>query len=276
MEECSYLHNNFVKRCVVAFIGGSLLLWLLVMQPVYYRSLLCLLALGTFYEVFYLNTYFTRKLNGFNYWQKMLAGLLFFLGSLVLTSWLLTIWGKGLTLAIGVMVCGLLLIVLSNNKITFFDVSYVFFMASYLGAGFLMLIKLGYGYKPTLLFLGSVWASDIGAYLVGTRWGRHKICPMLSPGKSIEGAIAGFVLAGIMATILQGFLQVPLALSSFAIGFLLAVAGQIGDLVASALKRSAHVKDAGKLLPGHGGLFDRFDSWIFAALLLKIVPLIKI
>ncbi|MEN9406378.1 MAG: hypothetical protein RLZ12_662 [Bacillota bacterium] len=79
-----------------------------------------------------------------------------------------------------------------------------------------------------------------------------------------------------MATILQRFLQVPLALPSFAIGFLLAVAGQIGDLLASALKRSAHVKDAGKLLPGHGGLFDRFDSWIFAALFLNLWNLIKI
>lgn len=109
-----------------------------------------------------------------------------------------------------------------------------------------------------------VWACDIAAYFVGLLFGRHKMAPKVSPGKSWEGAIAGLGVGGI-AGLLAGpifGLGVP---GAIALGAITSIAGQIGDLFESALKRRAGVKDSGGLLPGHGGVLDRFDAVLFAA-----------
>jgi phosphatidate cytidylyltransferase len=109
------------------------------------------------------------------------------------------------------------------------------------------------------------WIGDTGAYYVGKNFGRHKMAPAVSPGKSWEGAAASAVTG-----ILFGVIYLPLAIrgtSPIAAGLLALVAnaaGQIGDLAESAVKRGAGVKDSGSLLPGHGGMMDRVDSSMFA------------
>jgi phosphatidate cytidylyltransferase len=108
------------------------------------------------------------------------------------------------------------------------------------------------------------WIGDIGAYYVGRRFGRHKLAPMVSPGKSWEGAAAS-----LGASMLFGFLllhwAIPAVPPAIALAFTAAanVAGQFGDLAESGLKRAAGVKDSGTLLPGHGGMLDRVDSTLF-------------
>jgi len=114
-----------------------------------------------------------------------------------------------------------------------------------------------------LYALALSWIGDIAAYYIGKTWGRHRLAPRISPGKSWEGSVAsvcGSVLFG--ALFLPGLLQVPLG---HAIGLSIGanIAGQIGDLAESAMKRGAGVKDSGTLLPGHGGLWDRVDSTLF-------------
>jgi len=110
-----------------------------------------------------------------------------------------------------------------------------------------------------------VAAGDIGAFYVGTCWGKHKLCPLVSPGKTVEGS-----LGGLASNLAVGYIVAYLLLPSLppvkaAVFFIaLGVAGQIGDLFESMLKRSAGVKDSGNLLPGHGGLLDRIDSLLFA------------
>jgi phosphatidate cytidylyltransferase len=117
-----------------------------------------------------------------------------------------------------------------------------------------------------------VWGCDTGAYFIGLPLGRNKLLPHVSPGKSVEGAIGGFACA-VGAALLgrawfaklptgEPFLSVREAL---ALGILLGIAGQLGDLVESLLKRDANIKDASHTIPGHGGILDRFDSLLFAA-----------
>ena len=110
---------------------------------------------------------------------------------------------------------------------------------------------------------------DIGAYFIGRWFGKHKMAPEISPKKTIEGSIGGLVvgtLSGIgIYFALRPLLNVELPLLLFLIAsFLCSVAGEIGDLCASMIKRQANIKDYGKILPGHGGIMDRADSLVFA------------
>lgn len=109
------------------------------------------------------------------------------------------------------------------------------------------------------------WVGDIGAYYVGRPFGKHKLAPRVSPKKSWEGSIASVVTSGVLGTLyLQYF--VPSVSLVEAIGLTIAanIAGQVGDLAESAMKRGANVKDSGVILPGHGGFLDRVDSTLFA------------
>lgn len=117
----------------------------------------------------------------------------------------------------------------------------------------------------TLFALSLNWVGDIAAYYVGRTFGRHKLAPGISPGKTWEGAIGSVIASVLYAALYFSRLlpQVPLpqALAIAAIGN---AAGQLGDLAESALKRGAGVKDSGTFLPGHGGWLDRVDSSLFA------------
>ena len=114
------------------------------------------------------------------------------------------------------------------------------------------------------LVVATCWAQDTAAYAVGRAWGRHKLCPKISPGKTVEGGIGGLVAATVVAAALGGWFGLSLPWGAL-LGAGLGVAGQLGDLSKSVMKRQAGVKDSGSLLPGHGGVLDRFDSLLFAA-----------
>lgn len=111
-----------------------------------------------------------------------------------------------------------------------------------------------------------VWSNDSLAYIAGRRWGSRRLLPRVSPGKSWEGAIAGFagtLLVSVIYTLVvfQMWLALPIAGFSGAIcGVLVGLVGPLGDLAKSAVKREAGVKDAGRIFPGHGGIIDRFDA----------------
>jgi phosphatidate cytidylyltransferase len=110
------------------------------------------------------------------------------------------------------------------------------------------------------------WAADTGAYYVGTTIGRRQLAPIISPNKTIEGLIGGLVLAIAMAVVARAWFLPSFSLADcLATGLLLTMAGVLGDLSESALKRSAGVKDSGTLIPAHGGILDRVDSLLFTA-----------
>jgi phosphatidate cytidylyltransferase len=121
------------------------------------------------------------------------------------------------------------------------------------------------GVALTLFVLAVTWCGETAAYFIGRRWGRRKLAPRISPGKTVEGAIAQLLVsvsAALVAAASAPALSLPPA-HAIVIGVALGVLGQIGDLAESFLKRSAETKDASALLPGHGGLLDRLDSLLF-------------
>lgn len=119
------------------------------------------------------------------------------------------------------------------------------------------------GVRLVLLVCATVWSCDTVAYFVGKRIGRHRLAPHLSPHKSWEGAIAGLVVSALVSVAVAFPLWISWQ-SAAVLGLAAGVAGQVGDLFESALKRELQVKDLGFLLPGHGGVIDRFDSLLFA------------
>lgn len=118
-----------------------------------------------------------------------------------------------------------------------------------------------------ILFLLLVtWASDTGAYYVGTVYGRHRLAPMISPKKTVEGLVGGLISAIMMAYAARWwFLPELSGLDCLVLAILLTITGLWGDLAESAMKRSVSIKDSGGILPGHGGMLDRLDSLLFTA-----------
>ncbi len=129
--------------------------------------------------------------------------------------------------------------------------------------GSLFLLRGGPDGRVWALFtLLMTWATDVGAYLGGMALGKHKIAPAISPGKSWEGAVSGILAAALAGGILARFAGFPAQFAALA-GAALGVLAELGDLVESSLKRFARVKDSGTIIPGHGGVLDRFDSLLF-------------
>ncbi|WP_130471489.1 phosphatidate cytidylyltransferase, partial [Candidatus Magnetaquicoccus inordinatus] len=115
-----------------------------------------------------------------------------------------------------------------------------------------------------LLF--TVWATDIGAYFSGRRWGRKKLAESISPGKTWAGFWGGLLLASVVGSLITLVSPLPFSFTQAGtMAALLSLVGQMGDLAESLAKREAGVKDSGQLIPGHGGLLDRLDSLLFAA-----------
>ena len=149
----------------------------------------------------------------------------------------------------------------------FFCVAYAPVMLSFI----FLVRELPYGvYSVWMIFISS-WICDTCAYVVGMLIGKHKLAPVLSPKKSIEGAVGGIVGAALVGALYAYFVVEPAIREQrvtwvfVLISAVGAVISQVGDLAASAIKRNHEIKDYGKLIPGHGGVMDRFDSVIFTA-----------
>ena len=157
---------------------------------------------------------------------------------------------------------------LTGMGATVLGVMYVAFLG-----GFLVSTRVGFdpvlSTKLLLFFFVVIFGSDSGQYFSGKALGKHKLAPVISPGKTVEGAIGGLIAAagfGALCTVLF-FPELPYKFS-IPLGIIMAALGMLGDLAESALKRGAGAKDAASILPGHGGLLDRLDSLLFNAPLL--------
>lgn len=122
----------------------------------------------------------------------------------------------------------------------------------------------GQGALLLLLTLAMIWAADIGAYFAGHRWGRLKLAPQVSPGKTLEGVAGGLLGSVVVAGVGGSLLGLPLA-AMLPLGLCVAAISVVGDLTESMFKRSVGLKDSGRLFPGHGGVLDRIDSITAAA-----------
>jgi phosphatidate cytidylyltransferase len=158
----------------------------------------------------------------------------------------------------------------TDFAVTFSAAMYI----GWLGAYLISIRDIPEGFWWLLLVLPTVWLADSGAYFIGRSFGRHKLSPRLSPKKTWEGYFGG-VVVGTLGAVGLTYLWQIWAGSAFSItplqagllGFLLSTITTLGDLGESMIKRQSGVKDSSNLIPGHGGVFDRIDSWLWAALI---------
>lgn len=168
---------------------------------------------------------------------------------------------------------------LANTGATFLGVAYVAVPVSLIAFFPLLGNKMLFPWNPMIVpaYIIIVWANDVFAYLVGTAIGKHKLCERLSPKKSWEGFFGGVAGAVAAAALVGKYLVESDLWLWVGLGVLIALTAVLGDMVESHFKRSAGVKDSGKILPGHGGLLDRFDAvlvsapFVFVSLLLALL-----
>ena len=211
----------------------------------------------------------------FNADRQILAGAVIWWGyvvsfSLLLSTHLAGTTGAAVLLALNLVFVGLISVFIFKSNPGVVDiiqkqiqgVVYIPFLIS-----FLISIRNGAdGMIWIFLLLGVIFAGDISAYYVGSYLGQHKLNPAVSPGKTVEGAIGGLV-GNLIAGAVGKYFFFPEISWGLAILFFLAagIAGQLGDLFESQLKRSSKIKDSGGILPGHGGFLDRIDALLFAS-----------
>lgn len=170
---------------------------------------------------------------------------------------------------------------IANHKaVTFEKIAYMFTVSLLTTLPMCCLVSLEnadslHGVCYIVLCLAGAWLGDSGAYFVGTFFGKHKLCPEISPKKTVEGAVGGVVTVGIVFAVYAFFYQLVQGQRGYVfevnyaylviMGIVCGVLGIIGDLSASLIKRQYGIKDFGNIMPGHGGLMDRFDSVLFVA-----------
>lgn len=163
--------------------------------------------------------------------------------------------------------------VVVKNRYTFEDAAFSIMGVLYIGIGFFYFIETRMdGIEYVIYALLVIWTTDSGAYFTGKKFGKKKLWPDISPNKTIEGFIGGILTAIIFALLFQWIYPISSSYTILVIVTILAsIFGQMGDLVESALKRHYNVKDSGDILPGHGGILDRFDSLLFVLPLLHFL-----
>jgi len=167
--------------------------------------------------------------------------------------------------------------VVVKNKFTFDDAGFAVLAVLYIGIGFYYFIQTREAGLVFLFYaLAVVWVTDSGAYFIGRAMGKHKLWPDISPNKTVEGAIGGIVCALAAAALFAAFADLDIPFPKLMIvTVILSIFGQIGDLAESALKRHYGVKDSGNIMPGHGGILDRCDSWLFVLPLLHFLHVLN-
>ncbi|RXZ76927.1 phosphatidate cytidylyltransferase [Paenibacillaceae bacterium] len=260
------------QRILTGIIAGAAFIGITIWGGWGYAGMLLLLSLIGYYE-------FVR-MNGFSWHHP--AALSGSIGMLVLVfPWEAVGWQSPSTaLVMWLLMFVLLTItVISKNSVKIDDAANLLLGAVYIGFGFAAMIMVrdgdSHGLYNTFLAFGCIWASDIGAYFSGRAIGKNKLWPSISPNKTIEGAAGGIVFALLVAAAFAILAPSWISLGqALAIGAVGAVAGQLGDLIQSAYKRVRGIKDTGTLLPGHGGVLDRCDSWLIVFPILTLTGLL--
>lgn len=166
--------------------------------------------------------------------------------------------------------------VIRRQRFTFDDAGVLTLAMLYIGMGFhFFVVARSVNFQTLLYGMLIVWITDSGAYLIGRKLGKNKLAPRISPNKTWEGSVGGTVAATIILAIYLYFFPVGDGLvTMIVLTLILSIMGQLGDLVESSLKRYYGVKDSGKILPGHGGILDRFDSMLLVMPMLHMLGII--
>lgn len=253
-----------MKRIVSALLGMPLVILVLVIKNIYVVdiafTIIAIICLYEFYKAFSTKH---RPVNWIGYISTInIAALHFFADGSLFNSIILTIFISILLLFIEVF----------KKKINIIDVAITLLGICYITI-FILFVPLTKEIPNGDLLIwyifGATWGTDVFAYLIGFKFGKHKFTE-ISPKKSIEGCFGG-IIGAIVAMLIMTYifnticdLNISYTIISI-IAIVLSIVSQIGDLIASSIKRFVGIKDFGNLIPGHGGMLDRFDSVIFAA-----------
>jgi phosphatidate cytidylyltransferase len=246
------------RRTISALIGAPIFLVLTYLGGPYTAFLVAILALLSLWEFLKIG-----EQMGMPAWYK--------LTTLVAVVWLISLFSGGKEWMMPMLVFWLLIglgrVALTYPKTQFLEAIFNLFSLLYtvfLLSHFYLLRQLPGGKEWTFLTIILVWATDIGAYLIGRQFGRHLLAPQVSPKKTVEGSLGGLMSCVLVAFAFWRLVGGASWITYIVLAMVVGISSQVGDLFESALKRSAGVKDSGNLIPGHGGILDRFDSLICA------------
>jgi phosphatidate cytidylyltransferase len=262
--------KNLQQRVITALVFGIVMIGGILISPWTLAVLLFVISffgLKEFYKLFNKEEYLPQAALGILIAQLLFA-ILVFATMQMFTSY------KSLFISIP-LISILFITELYRNKlkpfqniaITLAGMIYItlpMMLLFYIGNGFE--INGTYEYHSSLIlgFFILVWSSDTGAYFIGSKFGKHKLFERHSPKKSWEGFFGGIFFSLLAALIISRFYDELNTIEWMIVAVIIAVCGTLGDLIESMLKRSVNVKDSGQLLPGHGGILDRFDAMFIA------------
>ena len=256
--------QEFVTRTFTGILIVGITLAAIIFSPYSYLGLLCLIAFIGTGEFFRLDQVAPRVIM-VNLLALLFTSIIAAAGYLIINQHSPVVLIIVLPVMISFIVALQLMYINAPSELVIKGKS-IYAAASYivlpLLSGTLFLLD-GYSYRYVLIPVILIWVNDIGAYLFGSRWGTKKIMPSISPGKSMQGAIGGAFVTLLTTFVLWRLwpdLKLPYLVS---LGFITPLLSLGGDLWESALKRNAGVKDSGNILPGHGGILDRYDSFLF-------------
>lgn len=256
-------------RLITAGLGIPLFLGMLYLGGPWWAGLVLLLAVLACWEMGFLLRTVSPVPDTPSRLLLLAGGVLFVVAAYTSDGMPPAAWSP---VAVGLTFAAFLREILRPVRAPMHGVGWTLFGAVYPGALFAHLVllrNLTHGFEWLLLATLATWASDSAAFFVGMTWGQRPLAPALSPKKTWEGAAGGLCGGALTGALFAGFTSGVVDVGfGLAAGLLVSAAGQIGDLAASALKRQAAVKDTGAILPGHGGIIDRFDSLLFAGAVL--------
>lgn len=267
--------NNLTQRIITALIGAVILVAACIHSPWSYFAvffLICCLTMIEFYKLAGLDGTLPLKFIGtFN--ALLIFTLSFFIEYDLISS--------RFYFAIFPMLALIFLIKLYKiEKKPFTNIAFTFLGILYIGLPFSLINFIAfsrgeYNYQIIIGLLLLLWASDTGGYFAGVKFGKTKLFERVSPKKSWEGMVGGFILTIIVATALSLYFNGIDAYEWYFFAVIIVIAGTYGDLVESLFKRSIEIKDSGRALPGHGGFLDRFDGLLlsipFIVFLIKVL-----
>jgi phosphatidate cytidylyltransferase len=264
-----------VKRVISSLVGFPLLMLFVILGGDCLKIAVGVIIIIAMSEMFHA---FSGKPPAVNYIAYIYAAVYMFFADSLDEPFVLPIILILLTVSV------LIALVFFSEKINIGDCAVTLMVFCYIALlmSTVYLIRVSrYGHFFVWLSFIAAWGCDTGAYFTGVTLGKHKLVPKLSPKKTVEGAVGGVVLATLLAT---GY---GIAVSAFSqtldttiigfcatAGFVGSILSQFGDLTASAIKRHTGIKDYGKIIPGHGGIMDRFDSVLFTAPVIYVVMIL--
>lgn len=261
------MKSNTITRIIVSIVAIPVILFLCYYGKIPFLLFATFIGLAAYYELYKMS-------------QKKAAYANFIIGAVAIISISINSYKNFIDFEFIVYLSVLLLLITElfrNKNSAVYNTGTTLIGIFYIGLFSSSLIKIREFYSNNnfiydrggliiISILITIWVCDSAAFFIGTPLGKHKLFKRVSPNKSWEGAIAGFIFSLFTVIALKSFFIDFLSWQdTIAIGIITGIAGQIGDLTESLIKRDCSVKDSSSIIPGHGGIFDRFDSLIFTS-----------